>query len=50
MDKHCSRVKGRLDDVANFKRRTCLNPTVANDDDQKVQLGNVENEVILVTC
>ena len=44
--KHCSGLNGRLDNVIDFKHRTCLNPTVANDDDKKVQLSNVECEVV----
>ena len=46
MHKHCSGLNGRLDNVIDFKHRTCLNPTVANDDDKKVQLSNVECEVV----
>ena len=46
MHKPYSRLTGRLVKVVNFKCRTCLNQTVANDDDKKVQPGNVEYEVV----
>ena len=36
--------------IVNFKCRTCLNPTVANDDDKKVRPGNVEYEVVDQFC
>ena len=55
MHKHCSGLNSRLGNDINFKCRTCLKPTVTNDDDKKVGLSNVEYKivdqfVILVTC
>ena len=48
--KCCSRLDHRLDHVVDFKCRTYLNPTVANDDDKKVRLGNAECEVADQFC
>ena len=39
---HCSGPNSILDNVIDFKCRTYLNPTIANDDDKKVRLGKVE--------
>ena len=50
MHKRCSGLNGRLDNVVDFKCRTCLSPTVANDDDKKIRLGNVECEVVDQFC
>ena len=50
MHKHCSGLNGRLDNVFNFKCRTCLNPTVANDDYKKVQFRNIEYKVVDLLC
>ena len=50
MHKHCSGLNSRLDNVVDFKSRTCLNPTVANDDDNKARLGNVEYKVVDQFC
>ena len=55
MQKCCSRLEGKLDNVFDFNFRTCLNQTVANDDEKKVQLDNVKYQVvdqfvILVIC
>ena len=36
----CSGLNRRFENVVNLKCRTCLNLTVANDDDEKVRLGN----------
>ena len=44
--KHGNGQNGRLDNVVDFKCRTCLNPTVADADDKKVQLRNVEDMVV----
>ena len=46
----CSRMKGRLENVVNFKCRSCLNPSVAYDDDKKVRLGNIKYEVVDQFC
>ena len=43
-------LNGRLGNVVDFKCRTCLNPTVANDDDKKFRLGNIEYEVVDQFC
>ena len=48
--KHCNGWNGRWDNVVDFKCRACLNPTVANGDDKKVQLGNVEDVVADQFC
>ena len=50
MCEHCSGLTGRLDNVVNFKCITSLNPTVADDDDKKARLGNVEYEVVDQFC
>ena len=50
MHKRCSGLNSRLDNVVDFKSRTCLNPTVANDDDNKARLGNVEYKVVDQVC
>ena len=50
METSCSGLYGRLYNVVNFKCRTCLNPTVANDDDKKIRLGNVEYDVVDQFC
>ena len=52
---HFSGLKGKLNNVVDFKCRTCLNQTIANYDDNTFRLGNVEDEVIdqvfiFVTC
>ena len=46
MQKRCSGPKGRLNNVVDFKCRTCLNQTVVNDDNNKVRLENIEDEVV----
>ena len=46
MQKHCSGLKGKLENVVDFKCRTCLNQTIANYDDNKFRLRNVDDEVI----
>ena len=50
MQKRCSGPKGRLNNVVDFKCRTCLNQTVVNDDNNKVRLGNTEDEVVDHFC
>ena len=44
--KGCCGLYGRLDSVVDFKCRICLKLAVANVDDKKVQLGNVQYEVV----
>ena len=51
--KQCSGVSDSLDNVVNFKCRTCLNPPVTNDEDKKFKLDSVDYEIssaILVAC
>ena len=43
-------LTGCINIVVDFKCRNCLNLTVANDDDKKVRLGNVEYEVVDKFC
>ena len=50
MQKRCSRLEGKLDNVFDFNFRTCLNQTVANDDEKKVQLDNVKYQVVHQFC
>ena len=48
--KHCSGLSGSLDNVVNFKCRTCLNLPVTNDEDKKFELDNVDYEVADQFC
>ena len=39
-------LNSRLDNIVDFKCRTCLNTSVTNDDDKKVRLGIAEYAVV----
>ena len=50
MHKCCSGLNNGFGNVVDFKCRTSLNATLANDDDKKVIHGNVEYEVVDQFC
>ena len=43
-------MKGSLDNVVNFKCRTCLKAPVTSDENKKVELNNLDHEVVDQFC
>ena len=50
MQKCCSRLRGRIDNVVDKTCKTCLNQFVAKYDDKNVRYDNVEYEVVDQLC
>ena len=50
MQKCCSRLRGRIDNVVDKTCKTCRNQFVAKDDDKNVRYGNAEYEVVEQLC
>ena len=48
LHKGCSGLNGKLDNVVDFKCRTCLNPPFANDDEKRFDLAMLSMRLLTI--